>query len=214
LILCGAACWSPWVPGSHPPPSTPGFVLAASRPSKVITSRSPRRIRTRGIGSINTTRSLFKRRRATCSAESSHFPRCRPRSGHAHPHHSRGGAACHRLRSLCPLHVRLLRRRQLESVRSGRLPGGGRVAVARLQSTLHLRWSRPGEDAPPPRGGTSDRPPLSTASPALSVVGALHQRLDQRHPLRSHRGVSREVSDDRSPPHRRHPVHLGQGADP
>jgi chromosomal replication initiator protein len=46
----------------------------------------------------------------------------------------------------------------------------------------------------------------------VAGIGALHQRADQRHPLRSHRGVPGTLSHHRLAPHRRHSVHLRQGA--
>ena len=86
---------------------------------------------------------------------------------------------------LAPLHLRVVRRRQLEPVRPGRLPGGRRAPVQGLQPALHLRRSRPRQDAPPARGRPRDLTPLPVAPPALPLDRALHQRSDQRHPLRS-----------------------------
>ena len=123
----------------------------------------------------------------------------------------RRGAAVER--PVPALHLRVLRHRQLQPVRPGRQPGGGGAAVEGLQPALHLRRGRPRQDAPPARGRPRDRAALSLAPPALPLDRALHQRPDQRDPLRPHRGVPRQVPHHRSAPDRRYPVHLGQGAD-
>ena len=54
--------------------------------------------------------------------------------------------------------------------------------------------------------------PLPGPPPALSLDRAVHERAHQRDPLRPHRRVPRQVPHHRSPPDRRHPVHLRQGA--
>ena len=83
-----------------------------------------------------------------------------------------------------------------------------------LQPALHLRRGRPRQDPPAPRRRPPDRAAYPAPARPLPLVRALHQRADQRHPLRPHRGVPRQVPHHRPAPDRRHPVHLGQGADP
>ena len=82
-----------------------------------------------------------------------------------------------------------------------------------LQPALHLRRRGTRQDPPAPRRRPPERQALRRDGGVLRLVGALHERADQRHPLRPHRRVPRALPHHRPPAHRRHPVHLRQGAD-
>ena len=110
-----------------------------------------------------------------------------------------------------PLLLRHLHRRSVEPVRARGLPRRRRSAVALLQPALHLRRRRSRQDAPDAR----DRPLRADAPEEpqahLHLVRAVHERDDQRGPLRPHSRFPRALSQRRRPARRRHPVPRRQG---
>ena len=110
-----------------------------------------------------------------------------------------------------PLHLRHLHRRLVESVRACGLPRRRRSAVALLQPAVHLRRRRSGQDAPDARGRAVRAAARSQSEADLHLVRAIHERDDQRGPLRSHPRLPRALSHRRRAARRRHPVPRRQG---
>ena len=122
-----------------------------------------------------------------------------------------GIAGRHRAGPEPALHLRHLHRRPVEPVRPRGLPRRRRGAVAVLQPALHLRRRRPRQDAPDARHRAVRRAARAGAAPHLHLVRAVHERDDQRRPLRPHPRVPRALSLGRRAARRRHPVRRRQG---
>ena len=109
------------------------------------------------------------------------------------------------------LFLRYLHRRYLEPVRARRLPRGGRSAVALLQSAVHLRRGRSRQDAPDARDRALRRHASQESAADLHLVRAVHERDDQRRPLRPHPRLPRALSQRRRAPGGRRAVPGGEG---
>ena len=110
-----------------------------------------------------------------------------------------------------PLHLRHLHRRLVESVRARGVPRGRRGAVAFLQPAVHLRRRGSRQDASDARGRAVRAAARSQSEAHLHLVRAVHERDDQRGPLRSHHRFPRALPDRRRAARRRHPVSRRQG---
>ena len=82
------------------------------------------------------------------------------------------------------VHLRELRGRLLQPVRPRRRARGGRDPVEVLQPALPLRRRGPRQDPPDARDRPLHPGAQPAAEPRLHLVRPLHQRDDQRHPLR------------------------------
>ena len=109
------------------------------------------------------------------------------------------------------LHLRHLHRRIVESVRARRVPRGRRGAVALLQPAVHLRRRGSRQDASDARGRALRAAARSQSQAHLHLVRAIHERDDQRGPLRSRARFPRALSIGRRAARRRHPVSRRQG---
>ena len=121
-----------------------------------------------------------------------------------------------RARFLAPqpqVHVRELRGRLLEPVRPRRGAGGRGDPLEVVQPPLHLRRGRPRQDAPDARDRPLHPGPPEAAERPLHLDRPLHQRDDQRDPLRPPPFLPPEVPRDRRAADRRHPVHRREGPD-
>ena len=112
------------------------------------------------------------------------------------------------------LHLRVVRHRALEPIRTRGRTRGGRDPRPQLQPAVRLRRRRTRQDAPPP-GHLPLRPRELPHLP-----GSLHlhrddaERVRRRDPQELATGVQASVPRDRRAARRRHPVHGGQGAAP
>ena len=114
------------------------------------------------------------------------------------------------------VHVRPLRHRLVQPVRARGRAGRRGGAGTGVQPAVHLRRHRPREDAPP-AGDRALRPAaLATAHEPLHHLRDVHERLHRggSRPRSEDRGLQAPLPELRRPPHRRHPVPRGQGADP
>ena len=112
------------------------------------------------------------------------------------------------------LHVLELHRRLGQPPGPRRQPVGRRAPRARLQPAVPVRRRGPGQDPPDAR----DRQPGHRQVPAqarrLRDEREVHERVHHLDPAGQDRRVPRPLPADRPAPHRRHPVHRRQGADP
>ena len=112
------------------------------------------------------------------------------------------------------VHLRDLRHRQLEPLRSRRRHRGRREPGQVVQPADHLRRFRTGQD-PPAARPRALRPQLFRPGPgALCVHRGTDQRLHQRDQPEQGRRIPATLSRRRRAADRRHPVPGGQGADP
>ena len=91
------------------------------------------------------------------------------------------------------------------------LPRRRRIAGALLQPALHLRRRGPRQDPPDARDRALHRAPHAQSAAHLRLVRALHERDDQRAPLRAHPRVPRALPQRRRPAGRRRAVPVGEG---
>ena len=113
-----------------------------------------------------------------------------------------------------PVHVRHVRRRRQQPVRARGGRGGGRAAGPQLQPPGHLRRVRAGQDAPAARHRPLHPDPLLGHPRALCLQRGVHQRVHQLDPRRRGPAVPAPLPRRRRAAGRRHPVPVGQGADP
>ncbi len=112
------------------------------------------------------------------------------------------------------VHVRPLHHRVVEPLRARCRACRRGGAGPGLQPALHLRRHRPRQDAPA-AGDRALRPPaLASAHATLRHERDVHERLHRLAARQADRGVQAPLPRLRRPPHRRHPVLRGQGADP
>ena len=83
----------------------------------------------------------------------------------------------------------------IESVRARRVPRGRGSAVALVQPAVHLRRRGSRQDAPDARGRAVRAAARSQPEADLHLVRAVHERDDQRGPLRSRHRFPRALSD-------------------
>ena len=83
----------------------------------------------------------------------------------------------------------------------------------RLQPAVPVRRRRPRQDAPDARHRQRRRGEVPAQAGRVRDVREVHQRVHHLDPAGQDRRVPRPLPPDRPAPHRRHPVHRGQGAD-
>ena len=136
----------------------------------------------------------------------------RPRR--AHPGRRPRGCGGRRDQPQPALHLLELHRRVGQPARARGIAVGRRAPGPRLQPAVPVRRRGPRQDPPDARDRQRGRRQVPAQARRLRDQREVHQRVHHLDPAGQDRRVPRPLPPDRPAPHRRHPVHRRQGADP